>query len=214
MAKIKKICDSNFETEKTVIICGKGKTIEKVKTANKANKLIACINSSTIFVENVDFLFINDIERLESLLDIEENPQKIKNLIVPIQPHKNCGPSDVLYTDCVDRVEKLDINVYTYSLHTQRIKNPETEEIDKIRFGPEIIHSTFHTCLFWLIENGFRNFEIYGVSGQPQYADVYTNMTKKEVGVFGKPPPDHWFKANKEIGIRLLERSKCHYKFF
>ena len=213
MAQFKKIQNSKFETDKIIIICGKGKTVEKVEKLDKNNKLIACLNSSTVFVENVDFLFINDQERLESLLKLEKNPEKVKNLILPIQPHKNFGPSNITYLDCVKTIETFDWNVYTYSLYTQNIKDPETEDIDKIRFGPETIHSTLHTSLFWLIESGFRKFEIYGVGNDSQYADVYNQNAKSEIGFYGKKQSESWYKQNKSIAQQILERNNCQDNF-
>lgn len=214
MARVKKIEDSKFETGKTVVICGKGESVEKVKNANLAGKYVACLNSATVFVENVDFLFVNDIEKLEILLGLEQSIEKILNITVPIQIHKNYSASKITYVEVLDLLKEYDMNLYTYCLHTQRMKNPETDEIDFFRFGPEAIQSVFHTSLFWLIEAGFRNFEIYGVGTSQKYSDVFVKAN--DFGYISgtmKNLPKSWHETNYQKGIQILKRNKCQYKF-
>ena len=207
MARVKKIKDSKFETEKTVIICGKGESIEKIKNVDLGGKYVACLNSATVFVENVDFLFINDIEKLEMLFKLEQRLQKISNIIVPIQVHKDCKASEITYVEVLDLLKEYDMNLYTYCLYTQKMKNPDTDEIDFFQFGSEVIDSVFHTSLFWLTEVGFRNFEIYGVGTSQKYADVFVEA--KDVANM----PKSWHEKNYRKGVKILERNKCQYKF-
>ena len=216
MSNIKKLSDSNFDTSRTVIICGKGQSITKIKEADLDNKYIACLNSATLFVDDVDFLFVTDIERLDTLLEVETNFSKIKNLISPIQVHRNERPSAVTYLDVAKKTQRYDLNLYTYCLQTQTMRNPKTEEIDKFTFGPEVMYSSFVCALFWLTNAGFRNFEMYGVGTNPKYAQKFIDNNDSGTlrkGIEGTNMSDTWFVANYNSGVSIMQRFDCNFKF-
>ena len=216
MSNIKKLADSSFDTSKTVVICGKGESLTKIHDADLTDKYIACLNSATLFVDRADFLFVTDIERLDSLLKVETDFSKIKNLISPIQVHKNEKPSAVTYLDVAKKTKQYDLDIYTYCLQTQTMPDPPLDNIDKFKFGPEVMYSSFICSLFWLTHAGFRNFEMYGVGTNPKYAQKFidnndTGSLRKDKDL--NPTPKEWFVVNCMTGISIMQRLGCSFKF-
>ena len=217
MAKLKKICDSTFETDKEVIICGKGASLSRIHEIDLKDKLICCLNSATLFVDKVDYLIITDMPRLKFLLEKEQNFEKIKNIIIPIQLHEFQRASEHTYLDALRLLGDKDVNVYTFHLNTQKIEDPETDQIDKIKFGPEMIMSTFHVALFWLTHVGFGKFKIFGVSKNSAYQEMFNKLG--DVHSKGKNgeiilAPSSWFESNYNNGVKILDRQGIEYEFF
>ncbi len=216
MANLKKIANSDFDLNKTVVICGKGETLSKVHSLDLSDKYVVCLNSATLLLDKVDFLVVTDIERFDSLMTLEKNFHKIRNMIVPIQLHELERPSRHTYKDILQRLGEYNIDLYTYCLQSQTMKDPDTTEIDKFRFGPEIMYSTFICSLFWLINAGFRNFETFGIGYNGTYLDKfvqngeYGHLRDQHHG--NKVIPKQWFEQNYMTGIRLLRRTGCAYK--
>jgi len=217
MAKLKKICDSTFQVDKEVVICGKGASLSRIHEIDLKDKLICCLNSATLFVDRVDYLIITDMPRLEFLLEKEQNFEKIKNIIMPIQLHEFQRASKHTYLDALGLLKDKDVNVYTFHLHTQYIKDPETDQIDKIKFGPETIMSTFHVALFWLTYVGFDRFKIFGISKDGTYQEAFNKLGdvhgRGERGELILTPP-WWFPKNYDNGVKILNRQGAKYDFF
>lgn len=217
VAKLKKISNSTFQTGKEVVICGKGASLSRIGEIDLEDKIICCLNSATLFVDRVDYLIVTDMPRLEFLLEKEQNFQKIKNIIMPIQLHEFQRVSNHTYLDALELLKDKDVNVYTFHLNTQNIEDPETDQIDKIKFGPEIIMSTFHVALFWLTHTGFDKFKIFGVGKSPVYQEVFNKLG--DVHAIGKRgelllTPPTWFENNYSNGVKILDRQGAEYDFF
>jgi len=69
------------------IIVGKGPSARYIKKSDHTNTLLVAINQACIFIDEIDFLFMNDIEALSGL---EETQLKsVNRLVIPEWPHKN-----------------------------------------------------------------------------------------------------------------------------
>lgn len=218
MATLKKISDNSFPIHKEVVICGKGSSSAKIKDENLTDKLVCCLNSATLLVDSVDYLVITDWERFESLLTHEKDFSKIKNIIIPIQLREKTVPSpNYTYMDVLNKLDEYEINLYTFSLGDGKENQLASEQIDTFTFGPEQIHSTFHVSLFWLIKVGFKNFTMYGVSKNPEYAQLFKQIKNETGGLYvgGKrvETPEPWFTLNFNTGVEIMNRNGCNYKF-
>ena len=216
---LKKISDNSFPIHKEVVICGKGFTSTKIKDSNLTDKIVCCLNSATLLVDSVDYLFMTDWERFVSLLKNEKNFSKIRNIVIPVQLQERCEPSlRFTYRDVVSSLRKYNINLYTFSLpeHPRQIKIP-SEKTDTFVLGPDKIHSTFHISLLWLIKAGFKNFTMYGISKNPEYAQLFKQLKDESGGQFvnGRrvKTPESWFTVNFAAGVEIMDRNGCNYKF-
>lgn len=215
MANLKKVSNSNFDTEKEVLICGKGSSLVKIFDEDLSDKIVVCLNSSSIFFEKVDFLFTTDIERFNSLFEVESNIQKVKNIVCPIQMHEFEVPSRFTYLDVFEKLQKQKVNLFTFCLQSQKMQKPDDDRIDKFTFGPEPMYSTYICSLFWLINAGFYKFKVFGVSTDGVYADEFIKN-----GEFGKNTrgtkqiPRSWFVSNYNAGVKILKRNNCEFKIY
>lgn len=217
MAVFKKISDSQFPIDKEVVVCGKGHSLIKVKDLPLEDKVVCCLNSAILFVDKVDYLVVTDWERLEVLLREETNFSKVKNILVPIQMHHCAQPSKYTYLDAMDKLKSYDLNVYTFHLVTQKIPNPDSNEIDFIELGPEPSMSSLSVSLHWLTNLGFKNFKIFGVSKNGVYEQKFEEI--KDVGTpspnnTSRKVPVQWFIDNYNNAIKILERQQCKFDFF
>ena len=112
----------------------------------------------------------------------------------------------IIGSNIIKNLDSYNLGVYTYSLHTQRIKNPQGE-IDCLKFGPEPIYSTYHSALFWLTACGFKKFEIYGVSKTGKYDSLF-----KDNNDVGNTRDLTWYDLNYRIGLSILNRNNCEYE--
>jgi hypothetical protein len=215
MATLKKISDFDFDTEKEIFICGKGSSLSKIHNENLEDKIIVCLNSSSIFFPRVDFLFTTDIERFDSLFKLESEVEKIKNIVCPIQMHEFEVPSRFTYLDVFERLREHEANLFTFCLPSQKMTNPKDDRVDKFVFGPEPIYSTYTCSLFWLINAGFKKFKIFGVSTDGVYAEEFLKNGEFGKNTLGsKKIPRSWFQANYNTGIKILRRNDCEFKIY
>lgn len=197
----------DYDLEKTIILTGKGITSLKSSEAGKDdNCYVACVNTSAILHQKVDFLFFNDIEPIYELSDLYDYDfENIDNFISPIQLHRNSKVSDVTFRNVKCFLEsKTTANLYTHRLFTQSINSPS--EVDDLFFGN--LTSTLHVAINWLCHVGFRKFKIYGSDLSGEYAPVFIH--KKSVG---NKMPKQWFQQNMKITKRILKKFDCDYDF-
>ncbi len=203
---IKRIEEHNFDLEKKIILCGKGETAPFAKSAVDNNSYVACLNTSAKLFSKVNFLFFNDVETVHKIENTEEKFEKIENIIIPIQLHSKEVISNITFEDICKNLDSYNLGIYTYRLHTQKIKNPQNE-VDCFKFGPEPIYSTYHSALFWLTTCGFRKFEIYGVSKTGKYDSLF-----KKNNDTGNQRNSTWYDINYRIGLSILNRNNCEYE--
>jgi hypothetical protein len=143
-----------------IAIIGKGKTCTKVISntsheythkyfLNEAYKL------SNFFKDENCSMFVIDIEPVLNILD--EN-YKIKNLIIPNNPHVNCSPSLFSYSDLIPK-NKLINKIESYDL---LLSSDVTD--GKI----QAINSSSQACLSYAIltHKKLEQVDFYGLGGQ------------------------------------------------
>jgi|MDSZ01.3.fsa_nt_gb hypothetical protein len=226
MAKLKKISNSSFDLNKPVIVVGKGPSAEKLEEflqdKNVDDFYFCAINTSYEYMPKVDFLAFCDLGVLESLeKNQRESYKKIKNLVCPLVLRASLPgrPDIVLDTQLTyewlseELLKEIDVNIYTFKLFTQHKILPKDERVDDFPFNNcgnqgQII-SSYHCGLIWLTKAGFKNFHIFGVSKQREYADFFIKEND-----CGNDRDNNWYTENYSKGESILNHSECSYKVY
>jgi hypothetical protein len=195
---------SNIENKRAVIL-GKGISLEQY-TYNKEKDIVFSLNTAALCLDVIDFLVLNDIETINKFVE-SGNIKKVKNIILPIQLHKNETVSSILCTDVLDIICEKDITLYTYKLFTQRNKEIlSNDSFDKFGFKYSRILSTLHVASQWSIMAGFKNIQVYGCSMSPEYSEVFEKNDD-----CGNLRSRHWYVQNYNILLNILNDSKIEY---
>ena len=114
------------------IIIGKGPTFQNV--IRKEKELICAVNNSINFLDECDMLTINDIETVIKIN--QEKIKKLKYLIIPTYPHKNCKFNLQSTYHIILESFKINFNgkVLLYNLVTTPLKNCCVQRISCILF--------------------------------------------------------------------------------
>ena len=225
MAKLKKISNSSFDLNKPVIVVGKGPSAEKLEEflqdKNVDDFYFCGINTSYEYMPKVDFLAFCDLGVLESLEKNErENYKKIKNLVCPLvlRGSPPGRPEIVVDTELTyewlnEELRDVDVNIYTFKLHTQHKMLPKDERVDDFPFincgNRGKIRSSYHCGLVWLTKVGFKNFHIFGVSKEKEYADFFVKNND-----CGNDRDNRWYRKNYRLGESILNYNECSYEIY
>tara|TARA_B100000287_G_C20353523_1_gene670830 strand:- start:71 stop:727 length:657 start_codon:yes stop_codon:yes gene_type:complete len=200
MAKLNKVCNSNFDVERGVILYSKG-TFNSEVIDKSSHPYVASLNTSALLYEDkIDFLFLNDIETIDNVKNAGGNFNNIDNIICPINPHVKSGreKSNYTYNNILNTLSQVNTTVYTYRLHTQEKEfYIDLNKQDNYRFGR--INSVYHTALYWLLLVGFKQFAIYGVSSRGDYQE---NFIKNQD--CGTKRSKAWYTKNYKRGIDIF----------
>ena len=218
MTQLNKISNSNFDTDKPVILCGKGPSLDRLGDflqSNNSNDFYFCsINTAYKLMPQVDFLSFSDIMVLEELDKRPDDYLKIKNFVCPIVLReaytRDDGKGDVRESDktfqfVLDKTTHLNGRVYTYTFFTQN-RQVEVDKFSQDNFYINWVVSSYQTTLLWLIEAGFRKFEIFGVSQRREYHKTFVedndcgNRRKNEV-----------YRSNIYLGLDIMNKHQCKY---
>ena len=195
---------SNIENKRAVIL-GKGLSLEQY-AYNKEKDIVFSLNTAASSLDVIDFLVLNDIETINKFVE-SGNIKKVKNIILPIQLHKNENVSSILCTDVLDIICEEDISLYTYRLFTQRNKEIlSNDSFDKFGFKYSRILSTLHVASQWSIMAGFKNIQVYGCSRSPEYFEIFEKNDD-----CGNLRPRSWYAKNYNILLNILNDSKIEY---
>jgi hypothetical protein len=142
--------------EARAVIVGKGMTAIELRRADFPSATLVGINQSVVLVDDLDFLFANDVEGLEGLR--EEHMRRVRCLAVPEYPHfQGWSKTDVLHGR-ITNVWKGAVGRHVlYNLWTTPKKNPKLPVLDWSV-------STSDTAISYLARHeGIRCFDLYGI---------------------------------------------------
>lgn len=206
MSKFGRIADvkSKYDTNKEILLTGKGPSLSLLNENSHVGKYVACINESATLFEKVDFNFFNDSDLILNFKDHNYSFSKIENLIVPMQPHVRRGPTKYTCNDLIKDYAQYDMTIYTHKLFTQNMKIENAGVLfDDMSFGA--VASTYQIALNWLISVGFRKFHIYGITRHGGYQEQYKGP---------KPASDGHYKHNYQLGLNILNKHNCTYTIY
>ena len=152
------------------IIIGKGPTFQNV--IRKEKELICAVNNSINFLDECDMLTINDIETVIKIN--QEKIKKLKYLIIPTYPHKNCKFNLQSTYHIILESFKINFNgkVLLYNLVTTPLKN----KLQNIINLDTRISGSNNTFEYLLKFSNIRNFETYGIGILAQNNDYHQNF--------------------------------------
>ena len=175
-----------------VVLVGKGPSSREIKKSDDYD--IACLNNAVILCEEVDFLFINDME----VLDLIEDEQwiKVKKVIIPTHPHYNCGPhKNITYSTLLDKIPtKVEYDVHR--LDTCLKRDPNTPYLGQS-------YSVGTTAIQWLGKNGCKELDYCGIDPDGGYNPIFNIM-----GVDGQPK-NHAARA--EVGKAVYQGNYARF---
>ena len=210
MAKLNKVCNSSFDLERGVIIYGKGNFDPKIIDKSRRPYIASLNTGATLHEDEIDFLFLNDIDTIHQVQKAPFDFNNINNIISPIQPHYCMKPHpDYTYNNILDIFEQIDITVYTFRLHSQKTEiYIDLNKQDNYRFGK--ITTVYHTALYWLLLAGFTRFDICGVSERGEYQEEFVKeriafekgLVERHAPV--KTPDSLFYTRNYKAGIDIL----------
>ena len=150
-----------------IVLVGKGPTAKKIKKSDEYG--IAALNNAVILCEEVDYLFINDIEILD-LID-EDQWSKVKMIIIPTYPHYNCGPYKHITHNTL--LDKIPIKV-EYDVH--RLDTCLDNDYNIPYLGSS--YSVGTTAIQWLGKNGCKELNYCGIDPDGGYNPIFNIMDK------------------------------------
>jgi hypothetical protein len=206
VAKFKRKADTNFDVDKSVVICAKGPTFDLFSQYNFDDCYITSLTTTANLIEqNIDFLFFNDIEAFKQIKD--ETFDRVSNVVCPLILHENEEPSRE-YTSGYVRValEDKDLNIFTYRLHTQQFTfKVDHKEQDSSMLNEGQNHSVLDTAISWFISLGFYKFILIGVSDEAEYAEDFGKDKEK---AFVEREED-WYQFNFAVTTHILDKNGC-----
>lgn len=158
-----------------VHIVGKGPTAKYLNHSDYPNDIFVAINQAAMFMDEVDYLFANDIEGLIGIPD--EKYDHVKNIAIPEHPHLDGTPrKDVTYEVVKNKLKHKNLNYIIYNLHTWKTPNPDL-------VTPEGAISTGGMAIgYFLKYKNIKHFEAYGIGSDEGYnKDVYKNIPQENI---------------------------------
>lgn len=149
----------------SAIIVAKGPTAKYIKKNDWPNHILVAINQACIFIDEIDYVFMNDIEALDglSMSDI----RKTKYFVIPEWPHKQ-SKIDIPNTSYVTFQKKLHQicgpfeppGIILHNLFTSPIPNPSLPCTD-------VCISTVETAISFLAKhNNVKYIDTFGYNVQ------------------------------------------------
>lgn len=119
------------------VIVGKGPTAQYICKADFPGHYTVAVNQACIFIDDVDYLCMNDYESLQGLT--KNDLMKVKNLVIPEWPHFDCRPKipHVSHQTIIDEVVRIcdsehTPNAIVFDLYTSPNRNDNLISIDRI----------------------------------------------------------------------------------
>jgi hypothetical protein len=177
----------------------KGPTAKNIYRKDHPQSILVGINQGLQLIDDVDYVFMNDIESLCGLTS--EDLRGVKTFVIPEYPHKKCrfdwSNDHVVFCD---RLKELDYkgNVLLFNLHTSMLPRG-----DLINVSTNCT-STTHTAIYCLNKMfGYDDFETYGFlkKGKYGYLKEMENMADKNLKLIEEP----WYlKSNNVSSANFL----------
>jgi hypothetical protein len=206
MAQLKRKSDTDFDVDKTVVVCAKGPSFDVFPEFYFPNAYTAALTTTCNSIDKpIDFLFFNDIEAFRQVKD--EALDNVSNVICPLVLHENELPNKEYTSGYISvALESKDINIFTHRLKDQDFDfNINRREQDCVMLSEGRIHSVLDTALAWFISLGFYKFVLFGVSSDAEYSEDF-GEGKEEV--FTKRDDD-WYTFNFAVTTLLLKNNGC-----
>ena len=194
----------------SAIIVGKGKTAKFLKKKDFPNTILIGINQAILFIDEPDYLVINDHEAIEGIN--LEYFKKIKNIILPEYPHFDCKPNKNMKNDLIK--EKLKNyfkgNYIIHNLHTTPLFN---KNLITICNSPHALTSTSvaleYCCKFLKI----KNIEFYGIGKENGYHSFFKKiLTDKLYNISNTYTNKRINGINNNLN-KIIKKYKISYKF-
>lgn len=141
--------------DKKVVLVGRGPSAQWV--AAEDDSVVVALNNSTVYCESVDFLFIHDLEAMESLTPDEI--AKVDTLVLPGHPWLNERQyPDFTYADFLRAAPGFK----KFALYEGRLENPDVEPFSWLDRFPDC-YSSGDAAVAWLLHQGYRDFTFVGI---------------------------------------------------
>lgn len=153
----------------TAVLVGKGPSAREVYKSDEYD--ICAVNNAVILCEEVDLLFVNDMEALD--LISENEWKKVKKVVIPTYPHKDWNAQrHITFQSFLDEVP-VDVNYHVHRLDTCFDKNPKVDYL-----GPS--YSVGTVGIQYLCKYGYKKVYHCGIDAQGGYHPMF--MKKNEQG--------------------------------
>ena len=140
---------------KPVVLVGKGPSAQAVAASDRY--VVAAVNDATMFCEEVDYLFIQDIEILDFMKPADF--AKSACAVVPTHPFKeHCQYEHLTHLEMLKNMP----GISQFHLYQPRFENPDLPLQDGIEHFPDIF-SGGDAAVAWLVARGFREFYFVGI---------------------------------------------------
>jgi len=145
----------------SAIIVAKGPTAKYIKKIDWPNHTLVAINQACIFIDKIDYTFMNDIEALDGLS--MNDVRKTNYFVIPEWPHKQ-SKIDIPNTSYITFQKKLHAichpfeppGIILHNLFTSHLPNPSLPCTD-------VCISTVETAISFLAKyNNVKHFDTYG----------------------------------------------------
>ena len=204
---------NKFKNKQKLVVFGKGHSF-KIPIKKDLDTIFICINDSINYVENCDFLVINDLKNLKKI-DINKL-NNLKNLIIPYHIHikemKNgkieyLGPKfNFTYEDFVDAYQTIyKNNLIVYNLHTAAINYGEFITLETTISGA-------HNGIEFVLEYfpNVKDIETFGIGSGYGYHNLFENTEpKSHLDTFCSRSRSRFFKN--EL-IKLIKKYEKNIK--
>jgi hypothetical protein len=185
---------------KTAHIVGKGTTAKSIKRADFPNDILVGINHGAMFIDELDYIFANDVEGLEGMADEKFN--HVKNIAIPEHPHVQGIPrADITYKRVVDKFPGKPINFIIYNLFTWKPQNPDLPT-------PERANTSAGMAVGYLLKyENVKQFELYGIGKGNGYHQTVLDILPKEQVKF----KNNWDGQRKDDLIESIIKACAKY---
>lgn len=173
-----------YDNKNKLVIFGKGPSFQIVsKNEKNDNQIFLCTNDSINYIENCDFLVINDVKNMRKVK--KEKLKNLKNLIIPYHIHiklnpgskeTSQGPSlDYTYLNFMNEFsEYYSGNLIVYNLKTIDKNYPEFINLDSAI-------SSAHSGLEFILNNfKIKKVTTYGIGIKNGYHELFVPTVTKE----------------------------------
>lgn len=168
-------------------IVGKGASARHMKHLDYPDDIFVAINHAAIFMDDIDYLFANDIEGLEGIPN--DKFYHVKNLAVPFHPHLNGIPHEnITYERVIEKYKKYNCNFIIYNLETWKTPSEKFA-------NPEACKTSAGKAIGYLLKyESVKKFMLYGIAKEEGYHPDILTVLPQTQHKFGK----NWKKSRIE----------------
>ena len=152
---------------KPVVLVGKGPSAQSVPASE--HYIVAAVNDATRFCEQVDYLFVQDLEVLDAMGT--EDFAKSNCAVVPTHPFRE--HSQYPHLTHLDLLKQMP-GISQFHLYQPRFENPSIQIQEGIEHFPDI-YSGGDAAVAWLVARGYREFYFVGIDPAGGYHQDVVN---------------------------------------